>query len=106
MGELPIVERLRAWDEYGEYDILTESRPSRLRNPNGPEAALLITELVAALERGVQWKGAWREAIVELEDFCSEPVRLRNMIAAADALDDWASESRAVLARARSKGGE
>ena len=101
MGELPIVEELNriadGWDKFYENSETSKS----LRSTGD-----IITKLVAALERGVQWKGAWREAIVELEDFCSEPVRLRNMIAAADALDDWASESRAVLARARSKGGE
>lgn len=32
--------------------------------------------------------GGWREAIVELEDWCSEPVRLKNMIAAVDQIDD------------------
>lgn len=33
--------------------------------------------------------GAWREAIFELEDFCSEPVRIKNMVAAADRIDHW-----------------
>lgn len=51
-----------------------------------------------ALEKGLALKGGWREAIVELEDHCSEPVRLRNMLAAADQLDDWAKEARAALA--------
>ena len=58
-------------------------------------------ELYAALERGAKWKGAWREAIAELEDFCSEPVRLKNMVAALDALDEWHSEAIAALAKAK-----
>jgi hypothetical protein len=92
MGELPIVERLRAWDEYGEYDILTESRPSRLRNPNGPEAALLITELVAALE-------PFGDETIQLPD--------EDGAIAGYGFATWKiRRARAVLARARSKGGE
>jgi hypothetical protein len=55
--------------------------------------------LKAVLERAVQLSGGWREAIVELEDFCSEPVRLKNMIAAADQLDEWAANAKAALSR-------
>lgn len=42
-------------------------------------------------------KGAWREAIVELEDHCSELVRLGNMTAAADRLDDWAKNAQKTI---------
>lgn len=61
--------------------------------------AATIAELVACLRNAVQLKGGWREAIVELEDHCSEPVRLKNMICAADQLDDWSSQARALLER-------
>lgn len=57
-----------------------------------------LPALVKVVKLGLALKGGWREAIVELEDHCSEPVRLRNMIAAADQLDDWATQARAVLA--------
>ena len=49
------------------------------------------------LRNGLQLKGGWREAIVELEDHCSEPVRLKNMVAAADQLDEWATQARAAI---------
>jgi len=54
--------------------------------------------LRALVERAVQLSGGWREAIVELEDHCSERVRLRNMLAAADQLDEWTAEARKALA--------
>jgi hypothetical protein len=57
-------------------------------------------ELLAALKDGVSLHGGWREAIVELEDWCGEPVRLKNMLAAADQLDRWAAIARAAIARA------
>ena len=44
-----LVERLRSWVEYGEYSILTESRPERPRNPDGEEAAAAIERKDAAL---------------------------------------------------------
>lgn len=34
--------------------------------------------------------GGWREAVSELEDFCHEPVRLKNMMAALDQIDELA----------------
>ena len=52
------------------------------------------------INEALRLKGGWREAIVELEDHCSEPVRLRNMLAAADQLDEWATKSSAALSRA------
>jgi hypothetical protein len=67
--------------------------------PAPDEAAIRVAQ-VAALRRGLSLAGGWREAIVELEDFCSEPVRLKNMIAAANQLDDWVEATRAALARA------
>lgn len=59
----------------------------------------LQTELLTLVREAVQLSGGWREAIVELEDFCSEPVRLKNMLAAADQLDRWSSAARAILKR-------
>jgi len=53
--------------------------------------------LAGVIKRGLELKGGWREAIVELEDHCSEPVRLNNMIAAADQLDGWAKDARQAL---------
>jgi hypothetical protein len=61
--------------------------------------AAVNAELLAALKDGLSLKGGWREAIVELEDFCSERVRLKNMLAAADQLDRWADAARAVIAK-------
>jgi hypothetical protein len=58
-------------------------------------------ELYEALEMALKLKGGWREAIVELEDHCSEPVRLRNMLAAVDQLDAFTQKAIAVLAKAR-----
>jgi hypothetical protein len=63
----------------------------------------LEADLLAALKDGLSLKGGWREAIVELEDHCSERVRLRNMVAAADQLDRWADTARAAIARAEGK---
>lgn len=53
--------------------------------------------LKAVVRDGLSLAGGWREAIVELEDFCSEPVRLKNMLAAADQLDRWIKQARAAL---------
>ncbi len=52
------------------------------------------------VKRGLSLKGGWREAIVELEDWCHERVRLKNMLAAADQLDDWADTARQAIAAA------
>ena len=57
----------------------------------------LLREAEGLMHEALQRKGGWREAIVELEDHCSEPVRLKNMLAAADQLDDFASKARALL---------
>lgn len=57
-------------------------------------------QLLSLLNEALRLKGGWREAIVELEDHCSEPVRLKNMIAAADQLDDWAARAQAALSQA------
>jgi hypothetical protein len=61
-------------------------------------------ELEAIVDEALQLKGGWREAIVELEDFCSEPVRLKNMLAAADQLDRWAARARAFALRKKEPG--
>lgn len=54
-------------------------------------------DLEKCLGEAMSLKGGWREAITELEDFCSEPVRLKNMIAAADQLDEWAAKAKKLL---------
>lgn len=51
----------------------------------------------AVLESAVYLAGGWREAIVELEDWCHEPVRLKNMIAAADQIDEFVKQAREAL---------
>lgn len=60
--------------------------------------------LLAAAENGLALAGGWQEAITELEDWCSEPVRLKNMVAAADQLDNWVKELRAAVAAVRGEG--
>lgn len=74
-----------------------------LASPSSPSRER-VEVLEEALTKALRLKGGWREAIVELEDFCSEPVRLRNMIAAADQLDEWAESTRAVLAGGKING--
>jgi len=39
----------------------------------------------------------WREAVAELEDFCSEPVRLKNMLAALNQMDDCKAAAKKAL---------
>ena len=56
-----------------------------------------IAKLREIILHGLQLSGGWREAIVELEDHCSEPVRLKNMLAAADGLDAWRKEAYAAF---------
>ena len=56
-------------------------------------------EMEESIKTALRLKGGWREAIVELEDFCSEPVRLQNMLCAADQLDEWATKARAILSK-------
>jgi hypothetical protein len=60
-------------------------------------------DLYEALKDVAQLIGGWREAIAELEDFCSEPVRLKNMIAALNQCDDMTISIRAALAKADGK---
>lgn len=57
-------------------------------------------DLLEALQEGLALKGGWRAAIVELEDWCSERVILKTMLAAADQLDRWAEHTRAAIAKA------
>ena len=57
-------------------------------------------EMYDALKRCVQLIGGWREAIAELEDFCSEPVRLRNMIVAVDQIDELKPKMVAAISKA------
>lgn len=56
-----------------------------------------INQLKALVIDVLELKGGWREAITELEDFCSEPVRLKNMMAAADQIDDWSKRAKKLL---------
>lgn len=49
----------------------------------------MLEQYKGLLELALALKGGWREAITMLEDYCSDPVRLKNMMAAADQLDNW-----------------
>jgi hypothetical protein len=66
----------------------------------GSDIRILISRIArdeAILKRiGFLLEG-WREAVVELEDFCSEPVRLKNMLAAADQIDEVARDIRTAM---------
>jgi hypothetical protein len=53
------------------------------RGVRNPDAARKL------IEAAVRLSGGWREAIGELEDWCHEGVRLKNMVAAIDQLDAW-----------------
>lgn len=44
-------------------------------------------KLLVILQDALPELDGWREAVVELEDHCDEPVRLKNMTAAADQID-------------------
>lgn len=50
-----------------------------------------------ALHEAIALAGGWREAICELEDWCSEMVRLKNMLAARDGLDRWVGSADELL---------
>lgn len=65
----------------------------RLRSLKADNALLLD-----ALSFAAPLIGGWREAIVELEDHCSDPVRLKNMIAAADQLDEFRKRLHGAIA--------
>jgi hypothetical protein len=58
-------------------------------------------DLLAAAEHGLSLAGGWREAIGEIEDWCSEPVRLKNMLAAIHQIDGWAAQARAAIVKAK-----
>ena len=63
----------------------------------GSDIRILIGRIArdeALLKRIGHLLEGWREAVVELEDFCSEPVRLKNMVAAADQIDEIARDIR------------
>jgi hypothetical protein len=49
--ELPIVKRLRGINR----EVKSNGYCDRIRNPDGAEAADIITELVAALEQAERW---------------------------------------------------
>lgn len=85
-------------------DAVEEQGSRNREDPPSSPSRERVKVLEEALTKALRLKGGWREAIVELEDFCSEPVRLRNMIAAADQLDEWAESTRAVLAGGKING--
>lgn len=45
MSDEDLMRRLRAYEEYGDYDLLMQSRPERLRNADGFAAADEIMRL-------------------------------------------------------------
>jgi hypothetical protein len=61
--------------------------------------------LLEALTEVESLIGGWREMVAELEDFCSEPVRLSAMIAALNQIDRCRPMIRAALATARQQEG-
>lgn len=71
--------------------------PARWESQDNVNLIAAAPDLLAVVIDGLFLKGGWREAIVELEDWCSEPVRLKNMLAAADQLDRWAQDARAAI---------
>ena len=54
------------------------------------------------IKNALHYLPGWREAVTELEDFCSEPVRLQNMMAAADQMDDWKAGAKEYLEKGTS----
>ena len=54
-------------------------------------------KLREACEDGLQLSGGWREAIASMEVF-GDPVRLKNMTAALNQLDEWRKQVRRALA--------
>lgn len=77
---------------YPESVIPTAEVTAKLREMRDAHS-----ELLAAAKAGLAFAGGWREAITELGDWCSEPVRLKNMLAAADQLDEWTMRVRAAI---------
>jgi hypothetical protein len=92
-------------DDERPLEIVTSDRDHRIAflasdgNPGDARLIAAAPDLLAAMKDALSLTGGWREAIVELEDFCSEPVRLKNMIAAADQLDRFAATARAIVAK-------
>lgn len=93
----PLEERLRIverdWDELRRQN----NQLLELNNALRARVASKDTRLRQALTDGLALSGGWREAIIELQDFCPEPVRLKNMMAATDQLDEWCERARAAL---------
>lgn len=79
-----------------EFKVVDLPQGLRLIAKKVQEGADRIEALEAIIGEALRFKGGWREAIVELEDHCSDPVRLKNMLAAADQLDAWATKARAI----------
>jgi hypothetical protein len=113
-GQLAEVERERDSAESGRIQAETresaerESWQARCRmilelkiaaNERADAALARTAALEEALREALSLAGGWREAITELEDFCSESVRLKNMTAAAEQLDNWVKRARALLPR-------
>lgn len=55
------------------------------------------TDLLALCRDALSLVDGWREAIAELEDYCGEPTRLKNMIAALDQIDIWKHKARSMI---------
>lgn len=53
------------------------------------------TKALSSIKTHLANLGGWREAVAELEDHCSEPVRLKNMTAALDQIDELSALLRA-----------
>lgn len=66
---------------------------------NGAPAGEREAETMRALREVSNYLGGWREMIAELEDFCSEPVRLKAMVAALDQIDRLRPYIRRALAQ-------
>lgn len=85
------------------WDLLGALEKQSARTASSEAATARLTAALEQAKEGLvtalKLKGGWREAIVELEDHCSEPVRLNNMLVAADQLDDWATCARATVAQ-------
>lgn len=75
---------------------------SAARNVGTSRLLVLAAEredFVEAVRSVLRLIGSWREAIFLLEDFCSDPVRLKNMRVAVDSIDDWVRQTMVLVSR-------
>lgn len=56
-------------------------------------------DFAEAVRSALRLIGSWREAVCLLEDFCSDPVRLKNMCVAVNSIDDWVNQTVALVSR-------